>query len=232
MAMIISASLPRRRAEEKAILSTRGRPAEIPGFNARARQLPRDFAAGLHRHRQRASVRSTAPHQSHRRRGLRGLCSLHPRPQMKLLLLARPLPVMMWLDPRLCAQGRPTCRSQRRSEIGCCRHVPASSRRALALRRLALRRFILFLVQLKHMLLMYHLSLSTLCLRRVPATSLVLATQKQISETRESITDLYTCCRSNGQVVIGEVEDLHSTEQIVLEHDLMVFVDIPDHYST
>ena len=98
----------------------------------------------------------------------------HPRPRMKLLLLVRPLSLMMWLDPWLCAQGGPTCRFRRRSEIGCCHHLSASSRRALALRRLALRRFIVFRVQLKHVLLMFHLSLSKLFLRRAPATSLVM----------------------------------------------------------
>ena len=128
-----------------------------------------------------SSLRSIAPHRSHRRPGSQRLCSRHLGARMKLLFLFRPLSLVMLLDPRLCAQGRPTCRSRRGSEIGCCRHVPASSRRALARRR-----FILFLVRLKHMLSTFHFSLSKLCLRRAPATSLLMAGPKHRSRCQTS----------------------------------------------
>ena len=88
LAMNKSAPLQRRPAEERATLSTRGRPA-TRGSCARVRHLPTNFAVGPRRHRRRGSARRIAHQQSHRRRGSRGLCSLHPRIQMKPLLLTR-----------------------------------------------------------------------------------------------------------------------------------------------
>ena len=48
LAMITPARCPRRCAEELTILSTRGRPAKIPGAEALRRHLPRNIAAGRH----------------------------------------------------------------------------------------------------------------------------------------------------------------------------------------
>ena len=58
-------------------------------------------------------------------------------------------------------------------------------------------------------------------------------TQKQISQIRESMADVYSFCRSNGESeVLNHVGDSHSPEQICLEPDLMNFVGIPDQYLT
>ena len=180
LAMIMSARFPCRRAGERAILSTRGRPAETPGFKARARHLPRDVAAGRHRHRRRVSLRGIAPHRSHRRPGLQRLCSRHLMPRDATAPFGSP--------PVAHDVARPSAVRTRSTNLSIpeakrdwllppcsCEFPPVIGATPID--------FISCATQ--HMLLVFHLSLPKLCLMRAPTISVMMVGTKYRSRFQQ-----------------------------------------------